>query len=71
MATAPIRACLRSRRSALILEKVLHDYRTGLRKSREMAAMSSVLTEMDVDNLAAHYASQIARAIVFVPVPAK
>jgi cytochrome c553 len=53
------------------LEKVLHDYRTGVRKSREMAAMSSVLTEMDVDNLAAHYASQMARAIVFVPVPAK
>jgi cytochrome c553 len=50
---------------------VLHDYRTGVRKSREMAAMSSVLTEMDVDNLAAHYASQMARAIVFVPVPAK
>ena len=53
------------------LEKVLHDYRTGARKSREMAAMSGVLTEMDVDNLAAHYASQMARAIVFVPVPAK
>jgi len=53
------------------LEKVLHDYRTGVRKSREMAAMSGVLTEMDVDNLAAHYASQMARAIVFVPVPAK
>ena len=53
------------------LEKVLHDYRTGMRKSREMAAMSGVLTEMDVDNLAAHYASQMARATVFVPVPAK
>jgi cytochrome c553 len=53
------------------LEKVLHDYRTGVRKSREMAAMSGVLTEMDVDNLAAHYASHMARAIVFVPVPAK
>ena len=53
------------------LEKVLHDYRTGARKSREMAAMSGVLTEMDVDNLAAHYASQMARAVVFVPVPAK
>ena len=53
------------------LEKVLHDYRTGVRKSREMAAMSGVLTEMDVDNLAAHYAGQMARAVVFVPVPAK
>jgi len=53
------------------LEKVLHDYRTGARKSREMAAMSGVLTELDVDNLAAHYAGQMARAVVFVPVPAK
>ena len=53
------------------LEKVLHDYRTGVRKSRAMAAMSGVLTELDVDNLAAHYAGQIARAVVFVPVPTK
>jgi cytochrome c553 len=53
------------------LEKVLHDYRTGARKSRAMAAMSGVLTELDVDNLAAHYAGQIARAVVFVPVPTK
>jgi len=53
------------------LKKVLNDYRTGARKSREMAAMSGVLTELDVDNLAAHYAGQMARAVVFVPVPAK
>ena len=45
--------------------------RTGARKSRAMAAMSGVLTELDVDNLAAHYAGQIARAVVFVPVPTK
>jgi len=53
------------------LKKVLHDYRTGARKSREMAAMSGVLTELDVDTLAAHYAGQMARAVVFVPVPAQ
>jgi len=53
------------------LKKVLNDYRTGARKSREMAAMSGVLTELDVDNLAAHYAGQMARAVVFMPVPAK
>ena len=47
------------------------EHRAAMRKSREMAAMSGVLTELDVDNLAAHYASQMARAIVFVPVPAK
>jgi len=53
------------------LEKVLHDYRTGARKSPEMAAMSDVLTEQDVANLSAHYASQTGRAVLFVPVPAK
>ena len=53
------------------LKKVLNDYRTGARKSREMAAMSGVLTELDVDTLAAHYAGQMARAVVFMPVPAK
>ncbi len=53
------------------LEKVLHDYQTGARKSPRMAAMSSVLSELDVQNLAAHYASQKARAVVFVPVPAQ
>jgi cytochrome c553 len=53
------------------LEKVLHDYRIGARKSGQMAAMSGALTEQDVGNLAAHYAGQMARAVVFVPVPAK
>jgi len=53
------------------LEKVLHDYQTGARKSPQMAAMSGVLIELDVQNLAAHYASQKSRAVVFVPVPAQ
>ncbi len=53
------------------LLKVLHDYRTGARKSPEMAAMSNVLTEADVENLAAHYARQKARAVVYVTLPAK
>ncbi|HEX5864719.1 MAG TPA: c-type cytochrome, partial [Casimicrobiaceae bacterium] len=35
------------------LEKTLHAYRTGDRKSPQMAAMSEVLTEADVENLAA------------------
>lgn len=53
------------------LGKVLHDYRTRARKSPAMAAMSDVLTEADVENLAAHYARQKARAVVFVTLPGK
>jgi cytochrome c553 len=53
------------------LEKVLHAYRTGARKSPEMAAMSDVLTEGDVESLAAHYARQKARAVVYVMLPSK
>jgi cytochrome c553 len=53
------------------LEKVLHDFRKGERKSSQMAAMSSVLTEQDVENLAAYYASQKPRAVIYVEVPPK
>ena len=53
------------------LEKVLHAYRTGERKSPQMAAMSDVLTEADVENLAAYYARQKARSVVYVILPAK
>ncbi len=53
------------------LTKVLHAYRTGARKSPEMAAMSEALTENDVDNLAAYYSAQKARSAVYVVVPAK
>jgi cytochrome c553 len=53
------------------LEKVLHAYRTGERKSPQMAAMSEGLTEADVDNLAAYYSRQKARAVVYVVLPAK
>ncbi|MDO8533592.1 MAG: c-type cytochrome [Xanthobacteraceae bacterium] len=53
------------------LRNVLHDYRTRTRKSTEMAAMSDVLTEDDVENLAAFYARQKARAVVYVPLPSK
>ena len=48
------------------LEKVLHDYRTRARKSPAMAAMSDVLAEADIESLAAHYARQKPRAVVFV-----
>jgi cytochrome c553 len=53
------------------LEKALHAYRTGQRKSPQMAPMSNVLTATDVENLAAHYAGQKARAIVYVTLPAR
>jgi cytochrome c553 len=53
------------------LEKVLHAYRTRERRSPEMAAMSDALTDDDIKNLAAHYARQKARAVVFVTVPSK
>lgn len=53
------------------LENVLHAYRTGERKSPQMAAMSDLLTEADVENLAAYYARQKARAVVYVILPTK
>jgi len=53
------------------LQKVLHDYRTGARKSPQMAAMADVLTEQDIEGIASHYARQKARAVVFVPQPSK
>lgn len=53
------------------LERVLHAYRTGERKSPQMAAMSEGLTAADVENLAAYYSHQTARAFVYVMPPAK
>ena len=53
------------------LEKVLHAYRTGARKSPQMAAMSEGLSEADVENLSAFYARQKARAVIFIALPAK
>jgi cytochrome c553 len=53
------------------LEAALRKYQSGARKSSEMAAMSSVLTEGDIVGIAAHYARQKPRAAVFVPVPSK
>ncbi len=53
------------------LQAVLQAYRTGKRKSPAMAAMSDVLTDADIDNLAAYYSRQKARAVVYVTLPAK
>jgi len=51
------------------LVKALRDYRTHVHQSSTMAAMSDALTEADIENLAAYYARQKARAVVFVPIP--
>jgi cytochrome c553 len=53
------------------LENVLKAYRTRARKSPEMAAMSDGLSDDEIRNLADYYARQKARAVVFVPLPAK
>ena len=53
------------------LEQVLTAYRTGVRKSAAMSAMSSSLSEADVKDLAAHYARQSARPVTYVVIPDK
>ncbi|HEY6966263.1 MAG TPA: c-type cytochrome [Burkholderiales bacterium] len=52
------------------LEPVLNAYRTGARKSGAMAAMTSVLSEGEIKELAAHYSRQTARAVTFIVLPA-
>jgi cytochrome c553 len=51
------------------LKMVLQDYRKGARKSPEMTAMAGILTEDDIENLAAYYAHQKARSAIYVVVP--
>ena len=53
------------------LRQVLEKYRTGVRRSPEMAAMSEALSENDVRNLAIHYSRQRAHAVVYILIPAK
>jgi cytochrome c553 len=51
------------------LETVLETYRSGARKSSAMSAMSALLSERDVKQLAAYYARQPARAVIYLVVP--
>jgi len=51
------------------LDEALRAYRSGARMSPEMAAMSSILTDDDIAGLAAHYAHQKGRAVIFIAVP--
>lgn len=53
------------------LEQVLRQFQTGARKSTTMAAMADMLSGVDVGALAAHYASQRARPVVYVTLPCK
>ncbi len=53
------------------LDSVLKDYRSRTRKNREMAAMSDVLSDGDIRNLAAHYSRQKAKAVMFIAIPSK
>ena len=62
--TDPLTPALAGQR-ADYLEKVLHDYKTHTRKSPPMAAMSDVLGDVDIADLAAHYARQTPRSVVF------
>ncbi len=51
------------------LERVLHAYKKGERKSKEMAVMSEGLDDALVDGLAAHYARQKARGLAYLVLP--
>lgn len=51
------------------LEQVLTTYHTGARKSAAMAAMTSVLSETEIKELAVYYARQTARAVTFIALP--
>ena len=53
------------------LEQVLNTYHTGSRKSTAMAAMTSVLSEGEIKELALHYSRQTARAVTFIPLPSR
>jgi cytochrome c553 len=53
------------------LERVLRAYQKGERKSKAMSAMLDGLSDADVEGLAAHYARQKARSVVYVPLPSK
>jgi cytochrome c553 len=53
------------------LDAVLKDYRGRARKNPQMAAMSDVLSDGDIKNLAAHYSRQKAKAVMFIAIPGK
>jgi len=66
--TDPRSPALASQRSDY-LERVLRAYQTGKRKSPEMTAMTDGLADDTLEGLAAHYARQKARAVVYLVLP--
>jgi cytochrome c553 len=66
--TEPLMPALAAQRAEW-LQAVLEAYRKGTRKSTAMSAMSASLGESDIKALAAHYARQAARPVVYVLVP--
>jgi len=53
------------------LEQAMRAYQKGGRKSKAMAAMLDALPDAEIERLAAHYASQRARSVVYVILPPK
>jgi len=53
------------------LERVMRSYQKGERKSTAMSAMLDGVSDADVEALAAYYARQRARSVVYVPLPSK
>jgi cytochrome c553 len=53
------------------LEQAMRAYRKGGRKSKAMAAMLDGLSDAEIERLAAHYAGQRARSVIYVFLPPK
>ncbi len=53
------------------LELAMRAYQKGGRKSKAMAAMLDALSAAEIESLAAYYASQRARSVVYVLLPSK
>jgi cytochrome c553 len=53
------------------LEQAMRAYQKGGRKSKAMAAMLDGLSDADIESLAAYYAGQRARSVVYVILPPK
>jgi len=68
--TDPRSPALAAQRSEY-LEKAMRSYQKGERKSKAMTAMLGGLSEAEIERLAAHYASQRARSVVYVILPPK
>ena len=51
------------------LEQAMRAYQKGERKSKAMAAMLDGLSDAEIERLAAHYASQRARSVIYVILP--